>query len=435
MDVGILLLALAIILACWLFSMWLARNGYGFGHRSARQRRKEPIHRAYECHLTICAPRLEIWDMIVHAHGPGSWRPEVLGIRHNEKSPDLVEHQCRHKGRPFSIVFRILESVTGKSLVTRCEKIADIALPLGGLAFAACKLTDTPGGTRVSVREEGDFASRYAFWMFALAQRSAWRRLKRLTEADHRKSIASERSPARPATGSVAGSEQLVPSWRMIAGSAFAAALITALIGWEYGVLLFALLAVMEYGHAFVLRLAGERPSIVTLLPFVGGAMAMHRRRTTVAGEALRALSGPATLAGLVVILAGIGFLAGESVFADNIRMAALVASGIVALFLLPFYPLNGGWLFGALKSSLPHEVFIVPAVVASSIVLAWSVATGAVLAALLSAALVYEMISPSKYRPETDGSLSAQRALAMTLAYGGLNLIAHTTIAYYVAA
>ncbi|MHA1190550.1 MAG: hypothetical protein ACTSSQ_08900 [Alphaproteobacteria bacterium] len=372
--------------------------------------------------------------MIVHGHGPGSWRPDVLDIRHNEKSPDLVEHRCRHKGRPFSIVFRILESVTGKSLVTRCEKIADIRLPLGGLAFAACKLTDTPGGTRVSVREEGYFASRHAFWMFALAQRGAWRRLKRLAEANNRKSNASVRSHA-PANGQSAGSGQLVPSWHMIAGSALAAALITALIGWEYGVLLFALLAVMEYGHAFVLRLAGERPSIAALLPFVGGAMAMHRRRTTVAGEALRALSGPATLAGLVVILAGIGFLAGESVFADNIRMAALVASGIVALFLLPFYPLNGGWLFGALKSSLPHEVFIVPAVVASSIVLAWSVATGAVLAALLSAALVYEMVSPSKYRIETDGSLSARRALAMTLAYGGLNLIAHTTIAYYVAA
>ncbi len=416
------------------------------GYRMNQRRR-----RGFESHFTVRAPRQLVWNLLVHAHGPQSWRPDVLGIEEDPGEPELFTHLCTHKGRPLAIVFRVLEAVSGEIWITRCEKVGDNPLPLGQRAFAACRLTDCPGGTRLDIREEGEFASWFALASFAIAQRCAYWRLKRQAEAESRK-LRRRRSlwprlPAGPARADTSaevlaglayrtvapGSGQLSPPWHLVAGSAIAIALITALMGWQYGVLLFTLLTIMEYGHAFALRLAGERPTIVSLLPFVGGAMAINTRRTTMADEALRALSGPASLAGLVVVLAGIGILAGDGVFADNIRMASLFAAGIVAVFLLPFYPLNGGWLFGALKSSLPNEVFIVPAVVASSIVLAWSVATGALVAALLSAALVHEMISPATGQVVADGSLTARRALAVTLAYGGLNLIAHSTIAAYI--
>ena len=403
------------------------------------------LRRGFEWHGNIRAPRNLVWTLFLHAHGPGSWRPKIVAITDDPQCPDLVTHHCAHGGKTFPIVFRILDALAGEFRITRCEMVGDMPLPLGERSFSACRLTEIGDRTRMDVREEGEFASWWSFVFFALAQRRAYACLRRQAEAEYRKVLHARKGFRRPARSrAIAGLRSLIdirkgrqtaPTRPLIAGSAIAIGLIAVLWGWQYGALLFALLTIMEYGHAVAMRRAGERPSIIALLPFVGGAMAINARPTTTAGDAYRALSGPAVLSALVVVLAGIGFVAGEGAFADNIRLEALIAAGVVAIFLLPFYPLNGGWLFGILRSGLPHEVFIVPAVVASSIALAWSVATGALFAALLSAALVFELVKPAHDRVVADGSLTARRALAVTLAYGGLNLIAHSIIASYIAA
>ena len=365
--------------------------------------------------LDIDAPRDRVWSLLVEAKGPGSWRPEIVDIRPDTADSDLVNHVCFYGGEGFTVVQRILEQVAGQSLVTRCEEIAGNLLPLGSHAFAAIKLADRANGTRLSYREEGTFNSLLTYLLFRAAQRAAYGRLQRQAEAGAR---AAERE-----TG------WLVPSTGLIAGSAVAAGLIAALAGWRIGLLVFAFLSIMEYGHAFVLRSQGARPSFMMLLPFVGGAMIMTRRRTSAFGEAILALSGPAALSLVVIALSLAAAFMDTGGLADNTQIAAAVAAGIVLVFLLPFYPMNGGWLFSALQASLPAASFRYPALAASGAVLVWSTMNGAALTAALSAALVYEIFVPRRSAPAFDKTISPRIALLLTAAYCGMMFIAHSAL------
>lgn len=365
--------------------------------------------------LDIDASRDRVWSLLVDAKGPGSWRPEIVDIRPHTANPDLVNHVCLYSGEHFTVVQRILDQVVGQSLVMRCEEIAGSFLPLGSRAFAAINLADQANGTRLSYREEGAFNSLLTYLLFRTAQRAAFGRLQRHAEAGTR---AAEREAG-----------WLVPSTAMIAGSAVAAGLITAIAGWRIGLLVFAFLSIMEYGHAFVLRSQGGRPSVALLLPFVGGAMIMTRQKSSAFGEAIRALSGPAALSLVVVVLSLAAAFMETGGLAENTQFAAAVAAGIVLVFLLPFYPMNGGWLFSALQASLPAASFRYPALAASGAVLVWSTMNGAALTAALSAALVYEIFVPRRGAPSFDKTMSPRTALLLTAAYCGMMFIAHSAL------
>jgi hypothetical protein len=365
--------------------------------------------------LDIDASRDRVWSLLVDAMGPGSWRPEVVEIRPHTAEPELINHVCFYRGENFTVVQRILDKVAGQSLVMRCEEIAGSFLPLGSRAFAAIKLADSANGTRLSYREEGAFNSLLTYLLFRAAQRAAFGRLQRQAEAGTR---AAEREAG-----------WLVPSAGLIAGSAIAAGLITIIAGWQIGLLVFSFLSIMEYGHAFVLRSQGGRPSFALLLPFVGGAMIMTRHKSSALGEAVRALSGPAALSLVVVALSAAAAFMDTGGLAENTQVAAAVAAGIVLVFLLPFYPMNGGWLFSALQASLPAASFRYPALAASGAVLVWSTMNGAVLAAALSAALVYEIFVPRRAAPAIDETLSPRTALILTAAYCGMMIIAHSAL------
>ena len=372
-------------------------------------------YRAINFTLDIDASRDRVWSLLMDARGPGSWRPEILDIRPHTADPDLVNHVCFYSGERFTVVQRILDLVVGQSLVMRCEEIAGSFLPLGSRAFAAIKLTDQGTGTRFSYREEGAFNSLLTYLFFRTAQRAAFGRLQRQAETGER---AAEREAG-----------WLAPSAALIAGSAIAAGLITTIAGWQIGLLIFAFLSIMEYGHAFVLRSQGGRPSFALLLPFVGGAMMMTRQKSSAFGEAVRALSGPAALSIVVVVLSAAAAFMDTGGLADNAQVAAAIAAGIVVVFLLPFYPMNGGWLFNALQTSLPAASFRYPALAASGAVLVWSTMNGAVLAAALSAALVYEIFVPRSAAPAMDETLSPRAALILTAAYAGMMIIAHSAL------
>ena len=372
-------------------------------------------YRAINFTLEINAPRDRIWSLLVDAKGPGSWRPEVIDIRPHSDDPNLIKHVCFYHGEHFAIVQRILEQVAGQSLVMRCEEIAGNLLPLGARAFAAIKMSDSTNGTRLSYREEGSFNSLLTYLLFRAAQRAALGRLQRQAEAG---TLAAEYEAG-----------WLIPSAGLIAGSAIAAGLIITLAGWQIGLLVFAFLAIMEYGHAFVLRSQGGRPSFALLLPFVGGAMMMTRQKSSAFGEAVRALSGPAALSIVVVALSATAAFMDTGGLADNTQIAAAIAAGIVLVFLLPFYPMNGGWLFSALQASLPAATFRYPALAASGAVLVWSTMSGAALTAALSAALVYEIFVPRRAITAFDETLSPRTALVMTAAYCGMMIIAHSAL------
>ena len=372
-------------------------------------------YRAINFTLNIDAPRDRVWSLLVEAVGPRSWRPEIVEIRPHTADSDLVSHICLYGGERFTVVQRILDQVIGKSLIMRCEEIAGSFLPLGSRAFAAVSLADQANGTRLSYREEGAFNSLLTYLLFRAAQRAAYGRLQRQAEVGAR---AAEREAG-----------WLVPSTALIAGSAIAAGLITALAGWRIGLLVFAFLSIMEYGHAFVLRSQGARPSFSLLLPFVGGAMIMTRQKSSAFGEAIRALSGPAALSLVVIALSAAAAFMGTGGLADNTQVAAAVAAGIVLVFLLPFYPMNGGWLFSALQASLPAASFRYPALAASGAVLVWSTMNGAALTAALSAALVYEIFVPRRSTPKFDKTMSPRTALLLTAAYCGMMIIAHSAL------
>jgi hypothetical protein len=53
----------------------------------------------------------------------------------------------------------------------------------------------------------------------------------------------------------------------------------------------------------------------------------------------------------------------------------------------------------------------------------------GAVLAAALSAALVYEIFVPRRAAPALDKTLSPRAALILTAAYAGMMIIAHSAL------
>ncbi len=368
--------------------------------------------------LEIDASPETVWDALVSSKGANSWRPEVVDIRPDPDDPELMTQIYNYRGDRLVVVMRVLEMVPCEQLIMRCEQIGSTCLPLGGRAFSAIKLTQTETGTRLAFREEGRFVSYLSFILFALAQRNSLRRLK----------LEAEGLDPKGAVQSPFG----IPTSALIAGSVAAAAGITALVGWQIGLLVFACLSIMEYGHALVIRYAGDRPSFATLLPFVGGAIAMGRRQTTAYEEALRALSGPAVLTLLVVALTMFSSLLGEGVIADNTRTAAGVAAFIVALFLLPFYPLNGGWLFNTLRINLPSRSFQFPAIGASALALVWALAEGQVIVAGLAAGLIYELIVPLRSGVVVDRTLSSHNALVITGIYVSMNLIAYTALSVF---
>ena len=376
------------------------------------------LRRAVTMTLDIDASPERIWHVLTMSWGTRSWRPEVVEIRPDTDDPELVAQICRYRGETLTVVMRVLEMVPCERLIMRCEQIGANSLPLGGRAFSAIKLTETINGTRLAFREEGRFASLLSFWLFALAQRASLRRLKH--EAEGR----SPEEAIQPQFG--------LPTPLLIAGSVVAASAIGVLMGWQIGILVFAFLSIMEYGHALVLRYAGERPSFATLLPFVGGAMAMGRRQRSAYDDALRALSGPAILTVLVVALTILSTLVVGSELAGNFRVAAGIAAFIVALFLLPFYPLNGGWLFNTLRTNLPSRAFQIPAVLIASFVLCWSLSTGQVIVAGLSAGLIYELLVPLRSGIIVDRSLSSQNALMIAGIYVSMNLIAYTAMTVF---
>ncbi len=368
--------------------------------------------------LDIEAAPEHVWNVLISSWGSRSWRPEVVDIRPDTGDPELMTHVCRYQGETLVIVMRVLEMIPCKQLIMRCERIGSTCLPLGGRAYSAIKLTETPSGTRLAFREKGRFVSYLSFWLFALAQRASLRRLKHEAEGFDREAAI------RPPFG--------VPTAALVAGSVAAASAIAVLLGWQIGLLVFACLSIMEYGHSLVLRYAGERPSFATLLPFVGGAVAMGRRETTAYEDALRALSGPAVLTALVLALAVVSRFLGAGEIADNIRVAAGIAAFIVALFLLPFYPLNGGWLFNTLRVNLPSRAFQAPAVLVSSLVLFWALARGEVIVAGLSAGLIYELVVPLRSGIVADRSLSSHNALMIAGIYVSMNLIAYTALSVF---
>jgi hypothetical protein len=368
--------------------------------------------------LEIQASPEQVWDLLVSANGPGSWRPEVVEIRHDSDDPELLTQICSYREERLVVVMRVLEMVPCKQLIMRCEQIGDNRLPLGARAFSAIKLTPTDKGTRLAFREEGRFVSYLSFMLFALAQRASLRRLKNQAEG------RDPYSAAKPVFG--------FSTLALVAGSIAAASAITALLGWQMGLLVFACLSVMEYGHALVLRYAGGRPSFATLLPFVGGALAMGQRQTSAYDEAVRALSGPAVLTILIMVLTMVASAVGNGMIADNIRFAAGIAAVIVALFLLPFYPLNGGWLFNTLRSNLPSRSFQVPALLVSAGLLLWSLTTGHVLAAGLAAGLIYELVVPLRSGIVADQTLSSYAALMIAGIYVSMNLIAYIALSVF---
>ena len=376
------------------------------------------LRRAVTMTLDIDAPAERVWHVLTMSWGARSWRSEVVEIRPDTDDPELVAQICRYRDETLTVVMRVLEMVPCERLIMRCEQIGANRLPLGGRAFSAIKLTESEDGTRLAFREEGRFASLLSFWLFALAQRASLRRLKH--EAEGR----SPEEAIRPQFG--------LPTPLLIAGSVVAASAIGVLMGWQIGILVFALLSIMEYGHALVLRYAGGRPSFATLLPFVGGAIAMGQRRRSAYDDALQALSGPAILTVLVVALTILSTLVVGNELAGNFRVAAGIAAFIVALFLLPFYPLNGGWLFNTLRTNLPSRAFQVPAVLVASFVLVWSLSSGQVIVAGLSAGLIYELLVPLRSGIIVDRSLSSQNALMIAGIYVSMNLIAYTAMTVF---
>lgn len=368
--------------------------------------------------LDIKASPERVWDLLISSKGPKSWRPEVTEIRNDPDDPELMVQICSYRDERLVVILRVLEMIPCSQLIMRCEQIGENRLPLGARAFSAIKLTPTPTGTRLAFREEGRFVSYLSFLLFALAQRTSLRRLK--NEAEGLDPVTA----TAPRFG--------ISTIALVAGSIAAASAITALLGWPMGLLVFACLSVMEYGHALVLRYAGERPSFATLLPFVGGAMAMGRRETSAYDEAVRALSGPAVLTALVIVLTMVSSLVGTGAIADNVRFAAGIAAVIVALFLLPFYPLNGGWLFNTLRTNLPRRAFQLPAIAAAALMLFWSMAHGHFIAAGLSAGLIYELVTPLRSGIIVDRTLSSHNALIITGIYVSMNLIAYTALSVF---
>ena len=137
----------------------------------------------------------------------------------------------------------------------------------------------------------------------------------------------------------------------------------------------------------------------------------------------------------LVLLLTVASSFLGDGEIAENTRVAAGIAAFIVALFLLPFYPLNGGWLFNTLRINLPSRAFQLPAVLLSSVVLFWALARGEVVVAGLSAGLIYELVVPLRSGIVVDRSLSSHNALMIAGIYVSMNLIAYTALSVFLLA
>lgn len=158
-------------------------------------------------------------------------------------------------------------------------------------------------------------------------------------------------APAPPVAAPVAPAAPREPSLLMglfwtLASGALSFVAYAALLGWQFGLGMIALLLVHEMGHFIVIRSKGLPAGLPIFIPMVGAFVTMRRMPKNVRDEAGIALAGPlaGTIGGLVCLLAywqtGLTVLLPLAYFSFYLNL----------LNLIPVGPLDGARVTGAIS-------------------------------------------------------------------------------------
>ncbi|MGK0200619.1 MAG: Zn-dependent protease, partial [Yoonia sp.] len=116
-------------------------------------------------------------------------------------------------------------------------------------------------------------------------------------------------------------------------------------------VLLFACVLAHEFGHICAARFFGVRTPVVTLYP-IGGVARLERMPERPYQELIVALAGPAVnvvIAGLLMLLVGVGATFGTNSGSSFLGYLATVNLTLALFNLIPAFPMDGGRVLRAI--------------------------------------------------------------------------------------
>jgi Zn-dependent protease len=125
------------------------------------------------------------------------------------------------------------------------------------------------------------------------------------------------------------------------------------LLGWQDALLLVAVVALHEAGHAAAMRMVGMKVQGIYLVPFFGGAAVPKTAYQTQAHLGFVALMGAGFSLVPTLALAATYLATGEPQLLRPMSWFALIN----AINLLPIYPLDGGLIVNALLGSLSRQL------------------------------------------------------------------------------
>jgi Zn-dependent protease len=295
--------------------------------------------RSYGTSTHIAAPRALVWQISTGSDitfdGPV---PIIIRTEPRGDNSGLSDSRLTIGDRVYEMVFRTLEEHPEESLVIELMKDGtEPSFRPGENYIVSVQLADEADGTRLGLIHELDHTTLLGRVTVPLGVIQNAERVKHHAEK-------------------LAGTAQTALS-RGIKAAAITGLLTLAsfaqLLGWSEAAILLFVILIHEAGHVLAMRWFGIPIRGIYFIPFFGGVAVAASRFHTEAERGVIALMGP----GLSVLTTGLFYLAALHDDDETMRQVALISALLNGFNLLPFVPLDGGHVLGALLSRVGRDV------------------------------------------------------------------------------
>ncbi|MEL6298898.1 MAG: site-2 protease family protein [Pseudomonadota bacterium] len=324
-------------------------------------------------------------------------------------SPGVFDGRITVGDQTMALAFRETEVRENELIVTDIlEDGTDPALYRGDNYKIIMVLSDgdPEGSTRLQLIymiDHSDFGGRFTIPM---GMSTAARRIKRMAETE---------------AGAVEADAPKAPVWNAVATGAVTLASFWVLFDLQFAVVLLLVLLLHELGHVVAMRWVGLPVRGIYFIPFMGAVAVGMQGFGTEAKRGFIAVMGPAAS----VLTTAVFVLLAEGSTTNIWFSLALISAFLNGFNLLPFLPLDGGQIIGALLSRAGDEArrFVQLVFMLSAIALALYVESYFLLALfVIVGATLISRPAPGQVLPAIDWS----SAFWLTVAYVA-------TLAFYV--
>ncbi|MEO0673329.1 MAG: site-2 protease family protein [Pseudomonadota bacterium] len=277
------------------------------------------------------APRLEMDGII----------PLTIEQVARADAPDIFDVTVTGGDTFARMVVRESEVRPNEVIVTQVIKEGtDPRLYYGDNYYVITRLSDGDGGTWLEVTYQLDHGRAMGRVEVPAAMISATARIRDYAERQY----LGEEAVARKAPA---------PVWNALVTGAITLLSFGILFGFEFAALLIGVLLLHELGHVFAMRWCGMPVRGIYFIPFMGAVAVGTQGFGTEGRRGFIALMGPAASVLSTAVFVAISASQPDN---DTWRNLALISIFLNAFNLLPFLPLDGGQIVGALLSRAGDE-------------------------------------------------------------------------------